>query len=129
MFSSPRAVWKPWKASLRTSRHLHLRNQSTDTKGCLTHTMKVRTITTPVHAGCIIKSQHGFYCMYVCYFLPDGFTIFQSESSLLSEAPPTPALYKYRPSYSSPGKNHTHSTHKVRTCERRELALVHTRAG
>ncbi|XP_060740944.1 palmitoyltransferase ZDHHC5-B [Tachysurus vachellii] len=35
------------------------------------------------------------------------------ESSLLSEAPPTPALYKYRPSYSSPGKNHTHSTHKM----------------
>lgn len=30
-----------------------------------------------------------------------------SESSLLTEAPPTPSMYKYRPAYSSPGKNHT----------------------
>lgn len=29
------------------------------------------------------------------------------ESSLLTEAPPTPSMYKYRPAYSSPGKNHT----------------------
>ncbi|XP_072519055.1 palmitoyltransferase ZDHHC5-B isoform X1 [Salminus brasiliensis] len=33
------------------------------------------------------------------------------ESSLLTEAPPTPSLYKYRPAYSSPGKNHTALTH------------------
>ncbi|MFT7806511.1 palmitoyltransferase ZDHHC5 isoform X1 [Arapaima gigas] len=33
------------------------------------------------------------------------------ESSLLSEAPPTPTMYKFRPSYSSPGKNHTALTH------------------
>ncbi|ROL50218.1 Palmitoyltransferase ZDHHC5 [Anabarilius grahami] len=33
------------------------------------------------------------------------------ECSLLTEAPPTPSLYKYRPAYSSPGKNHTASTH------------------
>uniref|UniRef100_A0A3B5KS07 Palmitoyltransferase n=1 Tax=Xiphophorus couchianus TaxID=32473 RepID=A0A3B5KS07_9TELE len=32
-------------------------------------------------------------------------------SSLLSEAPPTPSMYKYRPAYSSPGKNHTGVTH------------------
>ncbi|XP_052342600.1 palmitoyltransferase ZDHHC5-A-like isoform X2 [Oncorhynchus keta] len=33
------------------------------------------------------------------------------ESSLLSKAPPTPTMYKYRPTYSSPGKNHTALTH------------------
>ncbi|XP_048826544.1 palmitoyltransferase ZDHHC5-A-like isoform X1 [Brienomyrus brachyistius] len=33
------------------------------------------------------------------------------ESSLLGDAPPTPTMYKYRPSYSSPGKNHTALTH------------------
>ncbi|XP_008418535.1 palmitoyltransferase ZDHHC5 [Poecilia reticulata] len=32
-------------------------------------------------------------------------------SSLLSEAPRTPSMYKYRPAYSSPGKNHTGVTH------------------
>ncbi|KAG7283574.1 hypothetical protein CRUP_026501 [Coryphaenoides rupestris] len=32
------------------------------------------------------------------------------ESSLLNKAPPTPTMYKYRPSY-SPGKNHTALTH------------------
>ncbi|KAJ8379421.1 hypothetical protein SKAU_G00001990 [Synaphobranchus kaupii] len=29
------------------------------------------------------------------------------ESSLLHKAPPTPTMYKYRPAYSSPGKNHS----------------------
>ncbi|KAI1887875.1 hypothetical protein AGOR_G00195000 [Albula goreensis] len=33
------------------------------------------------------------------------------ESSLLHKAPPTPTMYKYRPAYSSPGKNHTAMTH------------------
>ncbi|KAM3836077.1 palmitoyltransferase ZDHHC5-B-like, partial [Diretmus argenteus] len=33
------------------------------------------------------------------------------ESSLLTEAPPTPSMYKYRPAYSSPGRNHTALTH------------------
>uniref|UniRef100_H3D6G8 Palmitoyltransferase n=1 Tax=Tetraodon nigroviridis TaxID=99883 RepID=H3D6G8_TETNG len=33
------------------------------------------------------------------------------ESSLLTEAPPTPSMYKYRPGYSSPGRNHTALTH------------------
>ncbi|XP_055765593.1 palmitoyltransferase ZDHHC5-A-like [Salvelinus fontinalis] len=33
------------------------------------------------------------------------------ESSLLNKAPPTPTMYKYRPAYSSPGKNHTALTH------------------
>ena len=39
-----------------------------------------------------------------------------SESSLLTEAPPTPSMYKYRPAYNSPGRNHTALTHpnKVR---------------
>ncbi|XP_068606742.1 palmitoyltransferase ZDHHC5-A [Brachionichthys hirsutus] len=32
------------------------------------------------------------------------------ECSLLSEAPPTPTMYKYRPAY-SPGRNHTALTH------------------
>uniref|UniRef100_A0A667W8J0 Palmitoyltransferase n=1 Tax=Myripristis murdjan TaxID=586833 RepID=A0A667W8J0_9TELE len=32
------------------------------------------------------------------------------ESSLLNKAPPTPTMYKYRPTY-SPGKNHTALTH------------------
>ncbi|XP_030207346.1 palmitoyltransferase ZDHHC5-A isoform X1 [Gadus morhua] len=32
------------------------------------------------------------------------------ESSLLNKAPPTPTMYKFRPSY-SPGKNHTALTH------------------
>ncbi|KAJ8247742.1 hypothetical protein GJAV_G00249760 [Gymnothorax javanicus] len=32
------------------------------------------------------------------------------ESSLLHKAPPTPTMYKYRPAYSSPGKNHTKMT-------------------
>lgn len=34
-----------------------------------------------------------------------------SESSLLTEAPPTPSMYKYRPAYNSPGRNHTALTH------------------
>ncbi|ROI47849.1 Palmitoyltransferase ZDHHC5 [Anabarilius grahami] len=33
------------------------------------------------------------------------------ESSLLNKAPPTPTMFKYRPTYSSPGKNHTALTH------------------
>ncbi|KAG7458488.1 hypothetical protein MATL_G00220760 [Megalops atlanticus] len=33
------------------------------------------------------------------------------ESGLLNKAPPTPTMYKYRPAYSSPGKNHTAMTH------------------
>lgn len=33
-----------------------------------------------------------------------------SECSLLNKAPPTPTMYKYRPTY-SPGKNHTALTH------------------
>ncbi|KAM3613394.1 uncharacterized protein V6R79_025339 [Siganus canaliculatus] len=33
------------------------------------------------------------------------------ESSLLTEAPPTPSMYKYRPAYSSPGRNHTALAH------------------
>ncbi|KAL1023585.1 hypothetical protein UPYG_G00043180 [Umbra pygmaea] len=33
------------------------------------------------------------------------------ESSLLNKAPPTPTMYKYRPTYTSPGKNHTALTH------------------
>nr|XP_046262012.1 palmitoyltransferase ZDHHC5-B [Scatophagus argus]XP_046262013.1 palmitoyltransferase ZDHHC5-B [Scatophagus argus] len=33
------------------------------------------------------------------------------ESSLLTEAPPTPSMYKYRPAYNSPGRNHTALTH------------------
>ncbi|XP_036406758.1 palmitoyltransferase ZDHHC5-like isoform X2 [Megalops cyprinoides] len=36
---------------------------------------------------------------------------YTEESSLLNEAPPTPTMYKYRPAYSSPGKNHTALTH------------------
>ncbi|XP_062852353.1 palmitoyltransferase ZDHHC5-A [Trichomycterus rosablanca] len=33
------------------------------------------------------------------------------ESSLLNKAPPTPSMYKYRPTYSSPGRNHAALTH------------------
>uniref|UniRef100_A0A674PLZ5 Palmitoyltransferase n=1 Tax=Takifugu rubripes TaxID=31033 RepID=A0A674PLZ5_TAKRU len=33
------------------------------------------------------------------------------ESSLLTEAPPTPSMYQYRPGYSSPGRNHTALPH------------------
>uniref|UniRef100_A0A3P8VG66 Palmitoyltransferase n=1 Tax=Cynoglossus semilaevis TaxID=244447 RepID=A0A3P8VG66_CYNSE len=33
------------------------------------------------------------------------------ESSLLTEAPPTPSMYKYRPAFNSPGRNHTGHTH------------------
>uniref|UniRef100_A0A8C8EVP7 Palmitoyltransferase n=1 Tax=Oncorhynchus tshawytscha TaxID=74940 RepID=A0A8C8EVP7_ONCTS len=33
------------------------------------------------------------------------------ESSLLSDGPPTPSMYKYRPAYSSPQMNHTALTH------------------
>lgn len=33
-----------------------------------------------------------------------------AECSLLKKAPPTPTMYKYRPSY-SPGENHTVLTH------------------
>ncbi|XP_030001475.1 palmitoyltransferase ZDHHC5 isoform X1 [Sphaeramia orbicularis] len=33
------------------------------------------------------------------------------ESSLLTEAPPTPSMYKYRPAYNSPGRNHTALSH------------------
>lgn len=40
------------------------------------------------------------------FFLPPP----PAECSLLSKAPPTPTMYKYRPSY-SPGENHTVLTH------------------
>uniref|UniRef100_A0A8D0CNZ8 Palmitoyltransferase n=1 Tax=Sander lucioperca TaxID=283035 RepID=A0A8D0CNZ8_SANLU len=33
------------------------------------------------------------------------------ESSLLTEAPHTPSMYKYRPAFNSPGRNHTALTH------------------
>ncbi|KAI9538856.1 Palmitoyltransferase ZDHHC5-B [Dissostichus eleginoides] len=33
------------------------------------------------------------------------------ESSLLTEAPPTPSMFKYRPAFNSPGRNHTALTH------------------
>ncbi|CAL8354809.1 unnamed protein product [Merluccius merluccius] len=33
------------------------------------------------------------------------------ESSLLTGAPPTPSMYKYRPAYSSPAKNHSAQAH------------------
>ncbi|XP_034400015.1 palmitoyltransferase ZDHHC5 isoform X1 [Cyclopterus lumpus] len=33
------------------------------------------------------------------------------ESSLLTKAPTTPSMYKYRPPYNSPGRNHTALTH------------------
>ncbi|CAN9515008.1 unnamed protein product [Ophioblennius macclurei] len=33
------------------------------------------------------------------------------ESSLLTEAPPTPSMYKYRPAYNSPGRNHAGHPH------------------
>ncbi|KAK9518110.1 hypothetical protein VZT92_023430 [Zoarces viviparus] len=33
------------------------------------------------------------------------------ESSLLTETPPTPSMYKYRPPYNSPKRNHTAVTH------------------
>ncbi|CAG04775.1 unnamed protein product, partial [Tetraodon nigroviridis] len=52
----------------------------------------------------------AYFCKFHCskgindVFLP-------SESSLLTEAPPTPSMYKYRPGYSSPGRNHTALTH------------------
>ena len=39
-----------------------------------------------------------------------GFPVSPPECSLLNKAPPTPTMYKYRPSY-SPGKNHTALTH------------------
>lgn len=35
---------------------------------------------------------------------------FPAECSLLNKAPPTPTMYKYRPTY-SPGKNHATLTH------------------
>lgn len=47
-----------------------------------------------------------------------------SESSLLTEAPPTPSMYKYRPAYSSPGKNHTAVTNPNKVHE--YLWLSHT---
>lgn len=38
------------------------------------------------------------------------FSFHPPECSLLNKAPPTPTMYKYRPTY-SPGKNHTALTH------------------
>uniref|UniRef100_A0A673K505 Palmitoyltransferase n=1 Tax=Sinocyclocheilus rhinocerous TaxID=307959 RepID=A0A673K505_9TELE len=45
------------------------------------------------------------------------------ECSLLTEAPPTPSLYKYRQAYSSPGKNHTASTHSSKPSYRSDPSL------
>nr|XP_015801552.2 palmitoyltransferase ZDHHC5-B [Nothobranchius furzeri] len=36
------------------------------------------------------------------------------ESSLLTNAPPTPSMYKYRPAYSSPGRNHATPPHPIK---------------
>lgn len=34
-----------------------------------------------------------------------------TESSLLTEAPPTPSMFKYRLAYNSPGRNHSAISH------------------
>lgn len=34
------------------------------------------------------------------------------ESSLLTDAPPTPSMFKYRPAFSSPGRNHSALAHQ-----------------
>uniref|UniRef100_A0A4W4G7K3 Palmitoyltransferase n=1 Tax=Electrophorus electricus TaxID=8005 RepID=A0A4W4G7K3_ELEEL len=43
------------------------------------------------------------------------------ESSLLTEAPPTPSLYKYRQAYSSPEKNHKALTHSTKMTQGESL--------
>lgn len=35
-----------------------------------------------------------------------------AESSLLTDAPPTPSMFKYRPAFSSPGRNHSALAHQ-----------------
>lgn len=47
----------------------------------------------------------------LCWFVFNVSLLCFPESSLLNKAPPTPTMYKYRPTYSSPGKNHTALTH------------------
>ncbi|XP_053284443.1 palmitoyltransferase ZDHHC5-B isoform X1 [Pleuronectes platessa] len=53
------------------------------------------------------------------------------ESSLLTEAPPTPSMYKYRPAYNSPGRNHTALTHpnkmiRVESLDSPSPSIVHS---
>lgn len=45
-----------------------------------------------------------------------------SESSLLTEAPPTPSMYQYRPGYSSPGRNHAALAHPNKVYARPQIA-------
>lgn len=49
------------------------------------------------------------------------------ESSLLTEAPPTPSMYKYRPAYSSPGRNHTALTHPNKVRRVQTVDIKHRR--
>lgn len=48
-----------------------------------------------------------------------------AECSLLKKAPPTPTMYKYRPSY-SPGENHTVLTHAYANQVRHHLHAAWT---
>lgn len=122
--SSQRAVWIRWRASLpMPSLHL-LPSRSFATWVYLVVTQRVRPMHT--HAQTSYPFQQGGWLLQirqlhgnktgrrkeVAPFLarnqPLQLVVFAfSESSLLTEAPPTPSMYKYRPAYSSPGKNHT----------------------
>ena len=51
------------------------------------------------------------------------FLSFFAECSLLKKAPPTPTMYKYRPSY-SPGENHTVLTHAYANQVRQTCVLA-----
>lgn len=123
--SSQRAVWIRWRASLpMPSLHL-LRSRSFATWACRAVTQRVRR--THAHAQTSKPIQPGGWLLHISCTVTKGeekrrstvagheptpFNLLSlvsrhSESSLLTEAPPTPSMYKYRPAYSSPGKNHT----------------------
>ena len=71
-------------------------NQPSTWERCLNLLCGVSTLS-----GTTMSSQQ---CFFLVYSHPPA------ECSLLNKAPPTPTMYKYRPTY-SPGKNHTALTH------------------
>lgn len=122
---SPGPVWRWWRVSHVTlSLLLHL-NQSSVTLESPEETRRVKLsnlllqfwLSSAICAWTlsqilVVKTKYVYLILH--WFFQWYFYCLSShplaECSLLNKAPPTPTMYKYRPTY-SPGKNHTALTH------------------
>uniref|UniRef100_A0A8C1V9H3 Palmitoyltransferase n=1 Tax=Cyprinus carpio TaxID=7962 RepID=A0A8C1V9H3_CYPCA len=76
----------------------------------------IQQVQTQSYTLFFYANSHGWQFPFIYLF-------FQSECSLLTETPPTPSLYKYRPAYSSPEKKHMASTHSSKPSYRSDPSL------